>query len=119
MIKIVIMVLGEILRAISAFFEDLLRRLFGIMSGGGGALMGDPKNTLRVFIKYAGGKTISCDLNPSWSIKRVKEEIAPKLGVEATEIKIIFAGNELPDSFVLEVTSLKQVVYKLYQLKLN
>lgn len=92
------MVLGEILRAISAFFEALLQ-LFG-MSASSDSIAGP--NTLRVFIKYAG-QTVTADLNPSWSIKRVKDEVAPKLGVLPEEIRIIFAGNELPDSFVLEV----------------
>lgn len=92
------MVFGVILRALSAFIDAILR-FFG-MSSNGTALVGP--NTLRVFIKYSG-RTISVDLNPSWSIKRVKNEIAPKLGVSPEEIKIIFAGNELPDSFILQV----------------
>lgn len=43
------------------------------------------------------------DLDPKWDIKNVKEVVAPRLGLEPEEVKIIFAGKELPDSVLLEV----------------
>lgn len=60
-------------------------------------------NILRVHVRYAG-RTVQVDLDPSWSVAQVKEHIAPLLNVQPNEIKIIFAGNELPDSFVLQVS---------------
>lgn len=101
------MVLGKILQAVTELFRRLFS-LFGIMSPVNNITEGP--NTLRVFIKYAG-KTISTDLDPSWTIKQVKDAIAPKLQVSADEIKIIFAGNELPDSFILEVF---EIIFFLY-----
>jgi len=93
------MVFGEILRAVAALFEGILRFLG--MASVDSITIGP--NSLRVFIKYAG-RTISTDLDPRWEIRKVKEVIAPKLGVSPDEIKIIFAGNELPDSFILEAS---------------
>ncbi|ODN04682.1 E3 ubiquitin-protein ligase parkin [Orchesella cincta] len=100
------MVFGEILRAVAALFEGLLR-LLGMASVDSITI---GPNSLRVFIKYAG-RTISTDLDPRWEIRKVKEMIAPKLGVSPEEIKIIFAGNELPDSFVLETSDVGQQSY--------
>ena len=79
---------------------DAIFQMFGISSSP--PRIGGPPNTLRVHVKYAG-RTVQVDLDPSWSVARVKNEIAPLLKVNPNEIKIIFAGNELPDSFVLEV----------------
>lgn len=61
----------------------------------------DP-NCLQIHVRF-GGKTVQVDLDPGWSVAQVKQHIGPKLGVEPAEIKIIFAGNELPDSFILQV----------------
>jgi parkin len=37
-------------------------------------------------------------------IKNVKEIVAPKLGLQPQEVKIIFAGKELLDSTIIEVS---------------
>lgn len=61
-------------------------------------------NTLNVYIKSSSGNTLSVALDPKWDIKNVKEVIAPKLGLNPEEVKIIFAGKELEDSIVIEVS---------------
>ncbi|KAJ8941017.1 hypothetical protein NQ318_006446 [Aromia moschata] len=58
-------------------------------------------NSLNIYIKTSGGNTLSVDLDPSWDIKNVKEIVAPKLGLEPEEVKIIFAGKELGDSITI------------------
>jgi len=91
------MIIGEILQLIGVFFEKLLA-MIGLSSG----ITAVGPNTLRVFIKYSG-KTVQVDLDPSWTVKKVKDIVAPKLNSSPEEIKIIFAGTELPDNFVLQV----------------
>lgn len=81
-------------------FVDAILQMLGVSSSS--PRIGGSPNTLHVHVKYAG-RTVQVDLDPSWSVSRVKDEIAPLLKVNPNEIKIIFAGNELPDSFLLEV----------------
>lgn len=62
------------------------------------------KNTLSIYVKSNTGSTISVDLDPKWDIKNVKEIVAPQLGLEPEDVKIIFAGKELLDSTILGVS---------------
>lgn len=60
------------------------------------------KNTLSIYVKF-NRDTLSVDLNPQWDIKDVKEFVAPQLGLQPNEVKIIFAGKELSDTTKLAV----------------
>lgn len=62
-------------------------------------------NSLSIYVKSNTGNTLSVELDPKWDIKDVKEFVAPQLGLEPTEMKIIFAGKELSDSTKLEVSA--------------
>jgi len=100
------MVLGTLFDFISRIIDALMSML------GMSAPSALPSNALRVFIKYSG-KTIQVDLDPTWSVAHIKSVVAPKLGCAPEEIKIIFAGNELPDNFILEVMSSGALDFKL------
>lgn len=65
-------------------------------------------NSLSIYVKSNTGSTISVDLDPKWDIKNVKEVVAPQLGLEPEDVKIIFAGKELLDSTVIEVSILEK-----------
>lgn len=71
-------------------------------------------NTLNVYIKSSSGNTLSVALDPKWDIKNVKEVIAPKLGLNPEEVKIIFAGKELEDSIVIEVSFGFTILYPCF-----
>lgn len=60
-------------------------------------------NTLSIYIKTNTGNTLAVDLDPKWDIKNVKEFVAPQLGLQPNEVKIIFAGKELSDNTIVEV----------------
>lgn len=60
-------------------------------------------NSVNVHVKSNVGGVISVNLDPKWDIKNVKELVAPQLGLEPNDVKIIFAGKELLDSTVIEV----------------
>uniref|UniRef100_A0A1B6DYZ7 E3 ubiquitin-protein ligase parkin n=2 Tax=Clastoptera arizonana TaxID=38151 RepID=A0A1B6DYZ7_9HEMI len=59
-------------------------------------------NSLNIYIKSNTGNTLSVELDPKWDIKNVKEVIAPQLGLQPEEVKIILAGKELDDSLIIE-----------------
>lgn len=61
-------------------------------------------NSLNINIKCSTGNTLSVGLDPEWDIGEVKNIIAPKLGANPKEVKIIFAGKELEDSIVIKVS---------------
>lgn len=61
-------------------------------------------NTLSIYVKTNTGSTLSVELNPKWDIKNVKEFVGPQLGLQPEEMKIIFAGKELSDNTILEVS---------------
>ncbi|XP_055911271.1 E3 ubiquitin-protein ligase parkin [Eupeodes corollae] len=66
------------------------------------------KNTLSIYVKTNTGNTLTVDLDPKWDIKNVKELVAPQLGLQPDEVKIIFAGKELCDSTTIEECDLGQ-----------
>lgn len=61
-------------------------------------------NNINIYIKTSGENTLSLDLDPTWNIKNVKEIVAPKLGLEPDDVKIIFAGKELGDTVTIGVS---------------
>lgn len=61
-------------------------------------------DNMNIFIKCNSGRTLAVDLDPKWDIKNVKNVIAPKLGTNPEDVKIIFAGRELEDSTIIEVS---------------
>jgi parkin len=65
-------------------------------------------NSLSIYIKTNNGNTLSVDLDPNWDIKDVKEFVAPQLGLDPGEVKIIFAGKELGDSITISECDLGQ-----------
>lgn len=64
---------------------------------------------MNIFIKCNSGRTLAVDLDPKWDIKNVKNVIAPKLGMNPEDVKIIFAGRELLDSTIIEDCDLGQL----------
>lgn len=62
-------------------------------------------NTLSIYIKTNTGSTLSVELDPKWDIKDLKRIVAPRMGIAPENIKIIFAGKELHNSTIIEVSS--------------
>lgn len=65
-------------------------------------------NSLNIYIKTNTGSTLLVDLDPRWDIKNVKEIVAPQLGLQPEEVKIIFAGKELSDTTTIAECDLGQ-----------
>lgn len=55
-------------------------------------------------MKTNTGNTFPVDLDPKWDIKNVKEIVAFQMGISPEDIKIIFAGKELHNSTIIEVS---------------
>lgn len=81
------------------FFRDLIQTMLELFSFGKKKIT----NKLSIFIKTNNGKSLSVDLDPKWDIEKVKELVAPQLGMQPNEVKIIFAGKELDDSTIISV----------------
>lgn len=80
--------------------KDILHRMLQFLSLSKRTL----SNSLSIYIKTNTGSTLSVDLDPTWDIKNVKEFVAPQLGLDPDEVKIIFAGKELGDSITISVS---------------
>lgn len=80
------------------FFKNLIQNMLHLLSFSRKTL----KNTLNIYVKF-NRDTLSVDLDPKWEIREVKELVAPQLGLQPSEVKIIFAGKELSDTTKLEV----------------
>lgn len=72
-------------------------------------------NSLSIYIKTNTGNTLTIDLDPKWDIKNVKEIVAPKMGMQPEDIKIIFAGKELHNSTIIEVHKNEVMTIDRYQ----
>jgi Ubiquitin family len=84
------------------FLSDFVQAMLELFSFGKKKI----KNKLSIFIKTTNGQSLSVDLDPKWDIKEVKEFVAPQLGMQPEEVKIIFAGKELEDSTTISVSFL-------------
>jgi Ubiquitin family len=82
------------------FLSDFVQAMLELFSFGKKKI----KNKLSIFIKTTNGQSLSVDLDPKWDIKEVKEFVAPQLGMQPEEVKIIFAGKELEDSTTISVS---------------
>lgn len=82
------------------FIRQLIGSMLAIFSFGKKKL----SNSLSVYVKTNTGNTLAVDLEPHMDIKDVKEMVAPRLGLEPQELKIIFAGRELSDTTTISVS---------------
>lgn len=82
------------------FIKSLLCRMLELFKFGKKTI----NNALNIYVKASGGKTVLVELDPNWDIRNVKEVVAPKLGLEPNEVKIIFAGKELGDDITIAVS---------------
>lgn len=95
------------------FIKQIIGSLLQLLSVGKKTIT----NSLNIYIKTNTGNTLNVNLDPKWDIKTVKENVAPQLGLEPEEVKIIFAGKELCDTTVIEVRPLDH--NHKYIIKLN
>lgn len=84
------------------FIAAFVRKMLELLQIGGKLT-----HTLSIYVKTNTGRTLSVNLEPQWDIKNVKELVAPQLGLQPEEVKIIFAGKELSDATTIEVSTHK------------
>lgn len=66
------------------------------------------KDLLSIYVKTTSGNTLSIDIDPKYDISQVKKIVAPKIGLQPEELKVIFAGKELADNIIIEECDLGQ-----------
>ena len=84
---------------ILTFLKDLIYNMLQLFSFSKKKLT----NSLSIYVKTNTGNTLTVDLEPHMDIKNVKELVAPQLGLEPEDLKIIFAGKELCDTTTIGV----------------
>ncbi|XP_039966687.1 E3 ubiquitin-protein ligase parkin isoform X1 [Bactrocera neohumeralis] len=84
--------------------QSFIQKMLALLSFGQKTIT----NSLSIYIKTNTGRTLSVNLEPQWDIKNVKEIVAPQLGLQPEEVKIIFAGKELSDATTIQECDLGQ-----------
>jgi ubiquitin len=65
----------------------------------GGAEGGEQRGgTINLFVKSINGKTRSITVNPTDTIRAIKDQIQGKEGIAQDEQRLIFAGKNLEDT---------------------
>jgi len=59
-------------------------------------------NSLRINIRVGTDMFVPLEVDPKWTIGEVKQKLAPKVNCTPQEIRVIFAGQELDNSIVVE-----------------
>lgn len=96
------------------FIAAFVRKMLELLQIGGKLT-----HTLSIYVKTNTGRTLSVNLEPQWDIKNVKELVAPQLGLQPDEVKIIFAGKELSDATTIEVGERCNRITELYSMNFN
>eukprot|EP00118_Oscarella_pearsei_P018427 m.188772 g.188772 ORF g.188772 m.188772 type:complete len:449 (+) comp39394_c0_seq7:67-1413(+) len=58
-------------------------------------------STVRLIVRFDSNRGVSVDVDPSTSVRALKERIARDQNVNASEIRIIFSGRELKDEMTV------------------
>ena len=58
-----------------------------------------------VNVKYGPGRTLSIQVDPSWDVERLKEEISKVKNIPKEEVRILFQGREMHNSMTIQVGS--------------
>lgn len=68
-------------------------------------------NLLSIYVKTTSGSTLCVELDPKCDISQVKRIVAPKMGLQPGELKVIFAGKELSDDVIIGDKTLSQIYW--------
>ena len=58
---------------------------------------------LTIFVRFNSSTNIPVQIDPQWTVLKLKDEIAQRQDVDPKDIRIVFAGRELKDDLKLKV----------------
>lgn len=58
-------------------------------------------NLLSIYVKTTSGNTLCIDIDPKCPVSHLKKIVAPQIGLQPAELKVIFAGKELGDDIII------------------
>nr|XP_027213284.1 E3 ubiquitin-protein ligase parkin-like [Penaeus vannamei] len=87
--------LSYLIELLSGIWQSIMA-LFGF-----GSSQAAVSNELEVYVRTNTGEKVSVRLDQSWTVSQIKTTLAPKLQSPADNLRIIFAGKELPDDMVM------------------
>ncbi|ERL88686.1 hypothetical protein D910_06069 [Dendroctonus ponderosae] len=85
------------LRFLTSFFGNLFQIMLHLLTWKKNII----QNLLSIYVKTIGGSTLCIDVDPKCKVSYIKKLVAPQLGLEPNEMKVIFAGKELGDDIVI------------------
>ena len=62
---------------------------------------------LTVNVKFSKDLTIPVKISPDMTVQQIKDKLALELNIPQEELRIIFAGKELMDQTILQVSELR------------
>ncbi|ERL88685.1 hypothetical protein D910_06069 [Dendroctonus ponderosae] len=86
------------LRFLTSFFGNLFQIMLHLLTWKKNII----QNLLSIYVKTIGGSTLCIDVDPKCKVSYIKKLVAPQLGLEPNEMKVIFAGKELGDDIVID-----------------
>lgn len=87
------------LREFWSILRSFVYTVFAIFSRKGSI---SDMNSLKINIRVGVDTSVQLEVDPKWTVGKVKEILAPKVKCSPLEIRIIFAGRELDNSTILE-----------------
>ncbi|XP_066149617.1 E3 ubiquitin-protein ligase parkin isoform X1 [Euwallacea fornicatus] len=92
------------LKFLTSFFTSIIQTMLQLLTSKKHII----QNLLSIYVKTTTGSKLSLDIDPKCKVAHIKGIVAPQMGLQPDELKVIFAGKELGDDVIIEECDLGQ-----------